>query len=390
MCAECEESAQQGRRFRHTPLQDSRLMQATIALSRRNLGLTAPNPCVGAIVVDARTGAIIGRGVTAPGGRPHAERLALLQAGEAARGGTIYVTLEPCARRSRTGDGPSCTDAILAAGIARVVIACPDPSPFAGGEGAKRLLANGIELVSGVGEAEARRLHLGHVTRVTQHRPFVQVKIARTQDGAAGTAHGHPVAITGDNTRNHVHMMRARADAIMVGVGTVLADDPQLTCRLPGLRHRSPIRVVMDGDLRTPMLSQLVKTAREFPTWLIGNVNASIEREWALRSAGVEVLRVKEETVGGRLDLSDALGLLADWGITRLMVEGGPTLVASLLEADLVDELTLLTGNWALGEPGTPALSAAHARLLQGTHVFRLVEQRSLGEDTLQLFERKA
>jgi diaminohydroxyphosphoribosylaminopyrimidine deaminase / 5-amino-6-(5-phosphoribosylamino)uracil reductase len=159
---------------------------------------------------------------------------------------------------------------------------------------------------------------------------------------------------------------------------------------LPELRQRSPIRVVMDGDLRTPMLSQLVKTAREFPTWLIGNANASVEREWALRSAGVEVLRVKEGTAPGRLDLQDALGLLADWGITRLMVEGGPTLVASLLEADMVDEFTLLTGHWALGEPGTPALSAAHVELLESAHAFRLAEQRSISEDTLQLFERQA
>ncbi len=363
---------------------DIRFMRAALAYSQRNLGLTAPNPCVGALVV--KDGVIVGRGITKPGGRPHAERVAIEQAGDKARGATIYVTLEPCARRSRTGDGPSCTDAILAAGIARVVVAARDPSPYAGGEGEKRLCGNGRVVCGSVLDEEAALLHRGHMLRVTRHRPMVQLKLAATSDGYAATLDHKPLAITGEQARNYVHLMRSRSDAIMVGIGTVLADDPQLTCRLPGLRARSPIRVVLDSDLRISMLSQLVKSARETPTWIVAGVNAPVEREWALRSEGAEVLRVSE-TAEGRLDLVDTLGLLADWGITRLMVEGGPMLAESLAEADLVDEMVLLRGGWALGVEGLRAYGPRVASI-QSDNLFRLADSKPLGGDTMQSFER--
>lgn len=363
--------------------EDIRWMQATLAYSRRNLGLTAPNPCVGAIVV--KHGVVVGRGITRPGGRPHAEQIALAEAGERARGATIYVTLEPCARRSRTGDGPSCTDAILAAGIARVVIAAPDPSPFAAGEGTRRLLANGIEVVSGVMAEEAGRLNAGHVLRVSARRPLVTLKLAMTADGFAASADRKPLAITGEAARTRTHLMRAQADAIMVGIGTVLADDPQLTCRLPGLRERSPVRVVLDRELRIPALSQMVKSARETPTWVIAGLEAPVAREWALRSEGVEVLRV--EAGEGGLDLPASLGLLADWGVTRLMVEGGPGLAEAMAAADLVDEAVFLTGGWSLGAPGLPACGAALAGLADRLH---LAEERPLGPDRLRRYERRA
>jgi diaminohydroxyphosphoribosylaminopyrimidine deaminase/5-amino-6-(5-phosphoribosylamino)uracil reductase len=365
-------------------------MRATLDFSRRNLGLTAPNPAVGAIIV--KHDVVLGRGITQPGGRPHAEQIALAQAGEAARGATIYVTLEPCARRSRTGDGPSCTDAILAAGIARAVIAAPDPSPFAAGEGERRLRGHGVDVVTGVLAGEAAAFHLGHILRVTAHRPLVQLKLAATSDGFAATRDHKPLAITGEMARSMTHMLRARADAIMVGIGTVIADDPQLTCRLPGLRGRSPVRVVLDGALRTPMLSQLVKTAREVPTWIVAGVGASVEREWALRSQGVDVLRVGADDAG-RLDLVDSLGLLADWGITRLMVEGGPTLAEALAGADLIDEAVLFSGGWKLGgqaggQGGLPALGPALARLASGQGGWRKQDERALGPDLMRSFER--
>jgi diaminohydroxyphosphoribosylaminopyrimidine deaminase/5-amino-6-(5-phosphoribosylamino)uracil reductase len=367
--------------------QDLRWMRATLDFSRRNLGLTAPNPSVGAIIV--KHDVVLGRGITQPGGRPHAEQIALAQAGEAARGATIYVTLEPCARRSRTGDGPSCTDAILAAGIARVVIAAPDPSPFAAGEGERRLRGNGVDVATGVLAEEAAAFHRGHILRVTAHRPLVQLKLAATSDGFAATSDHKPLAITGEMARAMTHMLRARADAIMVGVGTVIADDPQLTCRLPGLRGRSPVRVVLDGALRTPMLSQLVKTAREVPTWIIASVGAPVENEWALRSQGVDVLRVGADGAG-RLDLVDSLGLLADWGITRLMVEGGPTLAEALAEADLLDEAVLFTGGWRLGgQGGLPALGPALAKLAAGQGGWHMQDEHAFGPDLMRSFERR-
>jgi len=366
--------------------EDARYVGAALALARRNLGLTAPNPCVGALVVS--DGVVVGRGVTQPGGRPHAERVALAQAGARARGATIYITLEPCARRSRTGDGPACTDAILAAGIARVVFAAADPSPFAAGEGEKRLRARGLTVQAGVLAGEARRLNRGHVLRVTGHRPAVLLKMAATQDGFAATADRRPLSITAEQARSHTHMLRAQADAIMIGIGTALADDPQLTCRLPGLRDRSPIRVVLDRELRLPMLSQLVKTARDIPTWIVAGVDASVEREWALRSEGVEVLRV-DAAPAGRLDLRAALGLLADWGVTRLMVEGGPSLADAMLAAGLVDEIHWLQGGWALGsESGLPAAGQHLAAALADRATWPLIDERQLGPDRLTVLER--
>ena len=270
------------------------------------------------------TPVIVGRGVTAAGGRPHAERIALDQAGELAIGATLYVTLEPCARRSILRDGPSCTDAVLCSGLSRIVIGAPDPSPYAAGEGVKRLKAHGIVVENGTCKAEARILNLGHELRVTQHRPMVLLKLAMTADGFAGSRQRAPLAITGDAAKARTFLMRAEADAIAVGIGTVLADDPALTCRLPGLEARSPIRIVFDTDLRLPQASRLASTARTVPTWVFAGLGAPAERERALLNAGVEVMRVGEDK--GRLDLGVALGLLADRGITRLMVEGGPAM----------------------------------------------------------------
>lgn len=331
---------------------DAAWMRAAIALATRGLGLAAPNPSVGALVV--REGIVVGRGVTAPGGRPHAERLALAQAGDLARGATVYVTLEPCAMRSQRADAAACTDLLVAAGVARVVIGADDPSPHASQAGLARLAAAGIEIRRGMLAAECRRLTLGHVLRMVEGRPFVLVKLAMTADGFAGTAARGPLAITGPHARDRAHMMRAMADAVITGVGTVVADDPALTCRLPGMAARSPVRVVLDSRLRTPPSAGLVLGAREVPVWIVTTEGADIEAERALRRAGVEVMRVRADR-SGRVDAAGALRLLATRGVTRVMAEAGPTLAATLAGLDLIDELALFRSPRAAGA-GIPAL----------------------------------
>lgn len=362
---------------------DARLMAAALSYARHGLGETWPNPTVAALVV--RDGVILGRGRTAPGGRPHAERIALDQAGEAARGATMMVTLEPCASRSGRGDGLSCSDAIIASGIARVVIGADDPSPYAAGVGAARLAAAGITVTTGVLAEAARRLNLGHILRIQANRPMVSLKMAQTADGFAGTADGRPIMITGPVSLLHTHLARAEADAIMVGVGTVLGDDPKLNCRLPGLEHRSPQRVVLDGALRTPVSSYLARDARNIPTRIFTRAGADASKAAALRAAGVDVTDVPADGAG-RLDLAVVLAALAASGITRLMVEGGPDLANALAAADLVDDFTLMTGPANVGA-GKPAVGPALARWMQSEDV-RRVEATCWGEDQVDMYER--
>src|SRR6202161_2011968 len=232
---------------------ERRFMQLALTLGRRGQGRTWPNPAVGAVVV--KDGVIVGRGWTQPGGRPHAEPEALARAGEAARGATLYVTLEPC---SHVGKSPPCANAIIAAGIARVVSAIEDPNPEVAGQGHARLRAAGIAVDVGLGAAEAARDHAGHFRRVRDKRPHVIVKLAVSTDDKIGAARHKPVAISGEIAKARMHLLRAQCDAILVGIGTVLADDPLLTCRLPGLEARSPVRVVLDRSLRMPGTSRLV------------------------------------------------------------------------------------------------------------------------------------
>jgi diaminohydroxyphosphoribosylaminopyrimidine deaminase / 5-amino-6-(5-phosphoribosylamino)uracil reductase len=368
---------------------DARYMRAAIALSRRGWGQTYPNPSVAALVVrfDGHRQWIVARGVTAPGGRPHAERIALQQAGEQARGATLYVTLEPCNRHSRTGFGPSCTDQIIASGITRVVMAARDPSPFADGKGVQRLRQAGIEVVTSHDGDNAERSHRGHAFRITKDRPLVQLKLAMTADGFAAAS--TRLAITGEEAQAHVHLMRAEADAIMVGIATVLADDPALTCRLPGLFERSPIRVVMDSALRLPLSSALVTGATLVPLWVFAAIDAPAEPEMALRKAGVEVMRVAQHASG--LDLRAMLSLLAARGITRLMLEGGPTLANAFASADLVDEARLWRSPTALAAltdtTGLAAIGPALENWLNRTDV-QEVDHFTAGPDHCTVFER--
>jgi diaminohydroxyphosphoribosylaminopyrimidine deaminase/5-amino-6-(5-phosphoribosylamino)uracil reductase len=362
---------------------DLRFMDAALALSRRGLGRTAPNPTVGALVV--KDGVILGRGVTAPGGRPHAERVALDQAGEAARGATIYVTLEPCARRSVSG-AASCTEAILERGIARVVIAAADPSPFAAGEGAARLRAAGVEVAEGVRAEAARRLNIGHILRVSSHRPAISLKLAQTMDGFAGTAARGPVAITGPVSAAHTHLARAQNDALMVGVGTLIGDNPKLNVRIAGLEDRAPVRVILDTTLRTPADFFVVQGAKIQPTWIFCGWRHDVARAEALRAAGVLVSPVTANAAG-ILSLEEVLAALAARGITRLMVEGGPTLAEALANADLIDDFTLMTGPIRIGQ-GAAAILPGLGSWMRRTDV-TCVEDTMWGADRAELYERK-
>jgi len=354
-------------------------MALALALGRRGLGRTWPNPAVGAVIV--KDGLIVGRGWTQPGGRPHAEVEALRRAADAARGATLYVTLEPC---SHFGKSPPCADAVIAAGITRVVSAIEDPNPEVAGEGHARLRAAGIAVEIGLGAREAAHDHAGHIRRVRDGRPHVMLKLAISDDGKVGAAGRAPVAITGAEVRDRVHLMRAQSDAIMVGIGTVLADDPMLTCRLPGMAADSPVRIVLDSALRLPIGSRIVGTAREVPVWVIAGEDAPRAAAEALERAGVLVLR--GDARDGRLDLAATLQVLAERGVTRLMVEGGPTLAAAMVAADLIDEAVLFHSPLVIGADGIDALDGLPLTAL--TQALKQTTSDVVGADRREVFER--
>src|SRR5229473_1433260 len=357
---------------------DRRFMELALTLGRRGQGRTWPNPAVGAVVV--KDGVIVGRGWTQPGGRPHAEPEALRRAGEAARGATLYVTLEPC---SHVGKSPPCADAIIAAGIARVVAAIEDPNPLVAGQGHARLRAAGIAVDVGLGASEAERDHAGHFRRVRDKRPHVIVKLAVSSDDKIAAPVHKPIAITGEAAKTRVHLLRAQSDAILVGIGTVLADDPLLTCRLPGMAARSPVRVVFDAALRLPLEGRLAASCKEVPLWVLTAASASADREAALRVRGVEVIRA-ELSAPGRLELGAALQLLASRGITRLLVEGGPILAASMIACDLVDEIALFQASASIGPEGIDAVEGMPISALTRSQRFKSIGVEWVGPDRLE------
>ena len=361
---------------------DRRFMQLALTLGRRGLGRTWPNPAVGAVVV--KEGIIVGRGWTQAGGRPHAEPVALKTAGPAARGATLYVTLEPC---SHVGRSPPCSDAVIASGIARVVAAIEDPNPEVAGRGFARLRGAGIAVDVGLEAQEAAYAHAGHFRRIRDHRPHVILKLAVSADDKIGAAGGRPVAITGEAARSRVHLLRAQCDAILVGVGTVLSDDPLLTCRLPGMEARSPVRVVLDRALRIPGDSRLLHSARETPLWVMTSELAEAPAAAKLGATGAQVIRMPTRTPSG-LDLAAVLRALAEKGITRLMVEGGSHVAASFVAAGLVDEAWLLRGPDAIGAGGVTALNELPLSAMTLSPAFRVRASEILGEDTLTIYER--
>ncbi len=358
---------------------DERFMALAFALGRRGLGNVWPNPAVGAVIV--KDGVIVGRGWTQAGGRPHAEVEALRRAKKDAKGATMYVTLEPCSHQGKT---PPCADAIIKAGLARVVSALEDPNPEVSGEGHKRLQAKGIKVDIGLGADQAKRVHAGHITRVTLHRPHVTLKLAVSADGRIGAAGRKPVAISDPAARPRVFQMRAMSDAIMVGIGTVLADNPALSARLPGMEGHSPVRVVLDATLKVPLMASVIATVRETPTWVFTSKKASEIAEDILRQKGCEVIRVSESN--GELDLEEVMAALSEKGITRLLAEGGAKLAASLVAADLVDEAVLIRSPKSIGADGVDALDGAPLTSLTD----RLPEHASekLGPDTIDTYMR--
>lgn len=359
-------------------------MQLALALGRRGQGRTWPNPAVGAVVV--KDGVIVGRGWTQPGGRPHAEPEALKRAGEAARGATLYVTLEPC---SHFGKSPPCADAIIAAGIARVVSAIEDPNPEVGGQGHARLRAAGIAVDVGLCREEAARDHAGHFLRVREKRPHVILKLAVSADDKIGAVGHRPVAITGEVANARVHLLRAQSDAVLTGIGTVLADDPLLTCRLPGLEAQSPVRVVLDRALRLPGTSKLVHSARQTPLWVMTSDLSDAPAAMKLGAAGAQVMRVPVTTAPPPgLDLKAVLNALSGKGVTRLMVEAGARVASSFLSGGLVDEIWLLRGPKDIGMDGIPALDTQPLSVITQSPHWRARATETLGQDTLTVYER--
>jgi diaminohydroxyphosphoribosylaminopyrimidine deaminase/5-amino-6-(5-phosphoribosylamino)uracil reductase len=362
---------------------DEEHMAQALWLARRGLGLTWPNPSVGSLVV-APTGEIIARGWTAPGGRPHAEAIALDRADKRARGATIYVTLEPCAHAG--GRGLACADIIAAAAPSRAVIALRDPDPRTSGRGLERLAAAGIEAKEGVLAQEARAVALGHILRVTEGRPAVTLKLAVGADGLIPKGKGAPVWITGPDARAHGHLLRARNDAILVGRGTVLADNPSLTCRLPGMSCRSPVRVVLDRRLRTPSEARLFDDLM-VPVWFVCAADEDHPNAEALQERGAEIVPVAVDN-HGLLAVHDALEALASRGITRVLVEGGPSVARAFLDADLIDEAVIYQGQKPAGADGLmPFVSEGLDRVTASGHFTRL-DARSFGSDRMTWWRR--
>jgi diaminohydroxyphosphoribosylaminopyrimidine deaminase/5-amino-6-(5-phosphoribosylamino)uracil reductase len=360
--------------------QDRRFMTVALGLARRVLGTTAPNPAVGAVIVDEATGEMVARSWTQPGGRPHAEAHVLQRAGAQARGKTMYVTLEPCSHHGRT---PPCADAILAAGIRRVVCAIEDPNPEVSGKGVARLREAGIVVDMGACDEEARWMAAGHILRMTQRRPFVQLKQAVSADGLIAPGDGAPHWVTCGEARAYAHLLRARADAILVGRKTVEDDDPLLTCRLPGLEHRSPRRYVLDTHLRLSAKTKLATTAGEVPVTLIGAVGAP---EPSL-PAGVMVRRVPAEH--GALSLPAVLATLYDDGITRLLIEGGPHVAGSFVAADLVDEAIVARGVETLGAAGVPPLGKEGLDVFADETRWQVHSIRQIGTDRVTVYRAR-
>lgn len=357
-------------------------MRAALGLARRGLGNVWPNPAVGCILM--RDGRVAGRGWTQPGGRPHAEAEALGRAGQNARGATAYITLEPCSHQGQTAP---CVEALLEAGIARAVIACQDPDPRVSGRGIARLGDGGVEVTTGPCAAEAEEINAGFFLRVRAGRPLVTLKVATSLDGRIAIHDGESKWITGETARAWAHRLRACHDAVMVGIGTALADDPKLTCRLPGLAHRSPVRVVVDSRLRLPLSSQVVAGAREPPTWLITRSDGDERRRRAYAKRGVEVITIDADDHLPMLQVVQELGRR---GVTRLLVEGGSHIAAALLRQGLVDRLAWFRAPRLIGGDGVAAAAAFGVDRLEDMARFERISVVRAGEDILETYRRLA
>ncbi len=376
-------------------------MRAALALARRGLGNAWPNPAVGCIIVredDAGeirgglAGRVIGRGWTQPAGRPHAETEALMRAGAQARGATAYVTLEPCAHRGQT---PPCADALIEAKIKRAVIAVEDPDSRVAGQGLKRLAAAGIEVTMGVGAEAALELNAGFFLRVREGRPLVTLKLAATLDGRIATQGGESRWITGAAARTRAHLLRAEHDAVLVGAGTVRADDPELTCRLPGFAGRQPVRVVLAGqyDLDLPQRKIIASATADSPTWLVvakdtGSIVTGAAAKLLFARPGIIEIVMTDPDAEGRPDIGSALAELGKRGLTRVLVEGGGTAAAAFLKADAVDRIAWFQAPAVLGGDGRPAVGPLALASIADMPRFEPLSRHAAGEDGLVMLRR--
>jgi diaminohydroxyphosphoribosylaminopyrimidine deaminase/5-amino-6-(5-phosphoribosylamino)uracil reductase len=360
-------------------------MRLALRAAASALGQTWPNPAVGAVVAHEGSGVILGVGGTAKGGRPHAEVMALRMAGEAARGASLFVTMEPCCHY---GKSPPCVEAIAAAGIKRVIYAVEDPNPLVAGKGLDALRAHGVDVRRTADIIEAHWVSLGHILRMRENRPFVQIKLAVGADGLVPRGGGKPVFVTDETARARGHLMRARTDAILVGNGTVKADDPTLTCRLPGLGWRSPVRVVLARRADLSHDSALARSAGANPVWVLHGVDAPADNIARLRSIGVECLSCAL-TPDGRLAPGSVLQVLSERGITRLMIEGGPSVARAFLDAGYVDELALFQGARPAGASGLAPFPPDGIEMISTHADFVLHEGRALGPDRLTLYRNQ-
>jgi len=359
---------------------DTRWMRLALSLGRRGQGRVWPNPAVGCVLV--KDGRVVGRGWTQPGGRPHAEPVALAQAGAQARGATAYVSLEPCAHYGKT---PPCSAALIAAGVARVVAPIEDSDARVAGQGFAQLRAAGIEVTTGICEDAAAHDHAGFFLKNDLGRPRVTLKLASSFDGRIATATGQSQWITGPEARRLVHGLRARHDAVMVGAGTARLDDPSLTVRDLGVAHQ-PVRVVVSRRLDVPLIGTLARTAHDVPVWLIHGTDADHERRRAWEGLGARLIPCAVS--GAQLDPGDVLTQLGSAGLTSVFCEGGSALAASLLAADLVDTLIGFTAGVAIGAEGLPAIGAMGVDRLADAPRFDLLETRRIGPDILHIWCR--
>lgn len=355
-------------------------MRHALALGARGLGRVWPNPAVGCVIVQGDR--VVGRGWTQPGGRPHAETMALAQAGAAARGAIAYVTLEPCSHHGKT---PPCAEGLIAAGIARVVVALGDPDPRVNGQGFAKLQEAGVQVTRGICEAEARVAQEGFLSKVTRARPMVTLKLALSWDGRIATATGESQWITGPQARRRVHAMRANHDAVLIGGGTARADDPSLTVRGLGVAHQ-PVRVVLSRRLDLPLSGQLAQTAGAVPVWILHGADADQGLVSAWRGLGAEVIETPVRA--GQLDPRAALQALSARGMTRVFCEGGGAVAASLLSADLADRVALFTAGLAIGAEGMPGLGALGVERLAAAPRYVLESMEQVGPDALSLWRR--
>jgi diaminohydroxyphosphoribosylaminopyrimidine deaminase / 5-amino-6-(5-phosphoribosylamino)uracil reductase len=366
-----------------TAADDLSHMRTALALARRNLGAVWPNPAVGCVLV--KDGRVVGRGWTQPDGRPHAETEALARAQSSASGATAYVSLEPCSHHGRT---PPCAEALIKARVARVVTAIEDPDPRVFGRGLAALREAGIKVETGLLADEAAELNAGFLQRVRYGRPLVTLKTATTLDGRIATHRGESRWITGEPARQRSHVLRAEHDAILIGVGTAMIDDPDLTCRLPGLTDRSPVRIVVDPRLRLSLTAKLVQTARKVPTWFVTFAGGDPGRRQAFMDCGIELIDI-EPAADGQPDMTAMMEALGKHGITRVLVEGGSRVSGALLAAGLIDRIVWFRASMLIGGDGAPVAAPFGVdRLSQAPRLVRVAAE-PCGDDLMEIYARR-